>query len=370
MNSTERIRATYEFKPVDHLHRKEFYIWSEAIERWKSEGLPTDWNEKNLFNFDSGHSVGAGLSLGWCEPPFYPAYETKVIRREGDYEIIQDHAGRWLKVFAGRRHGFMPDYLKHVVTCRGDWEEDVAPRLDLTTPERWQNLCQSCANAKRAAEERGMFVTQGMIGGYMYLRSMIGPEEVLYAFYDMPDLIHNMMQRWMELMDTAVGKIQERVELDELSIAEDICYNAGMLISPDMFREFLMPYYQEVINRARCRQKRKIYVIVDTDGHAPSAIPLYLEVGMDVMWPFEVASGCDVVEIGQQYPELIMQGGIDKRVLAAGKDVIEEHLQYIIPTMLKRGGYIPMCDHGVPDNVSFENYMYYRKRICELDHLD
>ena len=36
--------------------------------------------------------------------------------------------------------------------------------------------------------------------------------------------------------------------------------------------------------------------------------------------------------------------------------------------MVKRGGYVPMCDHGVPDNVSYEDYLYYRKRICELDH--
>lgn len=29
---------------------------------------------------------------------------------------------------------------------------------------------------------------------------------------------------------------------------------------------------------------------------------------------------------------------------------------------------MPTCDHGVPDNVTFENYLYYRQRICELDH--
>jgi len=86
------------------------------------------------------------------------------------------------------------------------------------------------------------------------------------------------------------------------------------------------------------------------------------------MCPFEVASGCDVVEIAKQHPNLVMSGGIDKRILAAGKDAIEAHLRHIIPFMVERGGYYPTCDHGVPDNVSFESYMYYRKRICELDH--
>jgi len=86
------------------------------------------------------------------------------------------------------------------------------------------------------------------------------------------------------------------------------------------------------------------------------------------MSPFEVASGCDVVTMGEEWPDLVMMGGIDKRVLAAGTDAIEEHLLHIIPAMVRRGGYIPTCDHGVPDNVTLESYLYYRKRICELDH--
>ena len=80
MNAGERWRATYDFRPVDHLVRREFYIWGEAIERWKAEGLPPDYDERNLFNFDPWGQADVGLSLGWCEPPFRPAYEEKVVR--------------------------------------------------------------------------------------------------------------------------------------------------------------------------------------------------------------------------------------------------------------------------------------------------
>ena len=87
---------------------------------------------------------------------------------------------------------------------------------------------------------------------------------------------------------------------------------------------------------------------------------------MDVMSPFEVASGCDVVEIGRQYPDLIICGGIDKRVLAKGKKEIDEMVERILPPMRRRGGYIPTCDHGVPAEVSLGNYFHYRKRCVEL----
>ena len=368
MTPAERMRATYEMKPVDHLVRREFYIWPETIERWKTEGLPEDYDAQNLFQFDPPGMIDVGLDLGWCEPPFMPAYEERIVEDQGDTEIIQDSAGRWLRVFKGRRHGFMPDYMKHPVTCMKDWEEGVVRRLDPTTPERYMYLAkQADQTASRQASE-GLMVRQGMVGGYMYLRALMGPEDLLTAFCTQPELIHAMMRQWAEVMDAGLSRVQYRVELDELAIGEDICYCKGLLISPEMWREFLLPYYKEVVDRARERQTRKLYFNVDTDGWADPAVPLYLELGMDVMDPWEVASGCDVVKAAEQWPQLVMTGGIDKRVLAEDKAAIDKHLEYIIPAMRARGGYIPTCDHGVPDNVSLENYMHYRRRMCELDH--
>jgi len=137
-----------------------------------------------------------------------------------------------------------------------------------------------------------------------------------------------------------------------------------------MMKEFLFPYYQQLLANVKARQidpARHLYIQIDTDGYATPTIPLYVEaIGMDVMSPFEVASGCDVVAIGRQYPGLALFGGIDKRVLAQGQAAIDAHLEYILPAMRARGGYIPTSDHGVPEEVSLENYCYYRKRAIEL----
>ena len=79
-----------------------------------------------------------------------------------------------------------------------------------------------------------------------------------------------------------------------------------------------------------------------------------------------VASGCDVVATRQRYPDLIISGGIDKRVLSQGKPALDRMLERILPFMRERGGYTPTCDHGVPLEVSYENYMHYRRRCVEL----
>ncbi|MHB1458068.1 MAG: uroporphyrinogen decarboxylase family protein [Armatimonadota bacterium] len=367
MTPGQRLRATYNFQPVDHLIRTEFYIWEEAIAKWKGQGLPDDWVQTNLFNYEPTGYFTTGVNLGWCEPPFLPYFESKIIESTEDYEIIQDVAGRHLKMFKGRSHGFMPDYMKHPVTCMEDWNE-VSRRLDPGNDERWVGLEETVKAQKSASDAVDGILSQNLVGAYMYLRALCGPVDLLYMFIDQPEVIHAAMQRWYELNDAAIERVQAITELDEVYVGEDICYNHGLLISPSMFREFLMPYYRQLLDNTRSRQKRKLSFQVDTDGDCRPAIPLYMELGMTRMSPMEVASGCDVVEIGTQYPQLVMSGGIDKRVLAAGKDAIEAHLRHIIPFMVERRGYYPTCDHGVPDDVTFENYMYYRKRMCELDH--
>ncbi|MCL2639553.1 MAG: hypothetical protein FWD53_01780, partial [Phycisphaerales bacterium] len=176
--------------------------------------------------------------------------------------------------------------------------------------------------------------------------------------------------RWFDMADTVIARHQQFVTLDELFFAEDNCYNHGPLISPDMIKSMLLPYYKELIRRIKARQldkTRHMYIQIDTDGDCRPLIPLYMEeLGMDAMSPFEVASGCDVVEIGKQYPTLIMRGGIDKRVLAQGRKAIDAMLNRIFPAMRKRGGYIPCCDHGVPAEVPYQDYLYYRQRAAEL----
>ena len=249
------------------------------------------------------------------------------------------------------------------------WVENVKWRLDPTIPARYAELAARMARAKEAAA-RGEMIVQCLIGGYMYLRSLIGPEGLLYMFYDHPELIHDCMRTWFELADAVIARHQEHVTFDEIFFAEDICYNHGALISPDMMQEFLIPYYQQVIRNMKGRQldpTRRLFVQVDTDGDCRPTIPIYTKgIGMDAMSPFEVASGCDVVAIGRDYPNLVMRGGLDKRVIALGRPAIDAMLERILPAMKRRGGYIPMCDHGVPAEVPFGDYVYFRQRVAEL----
>jgi hypothetical protein len=364
--SIQKMRDFYTQKPGAPMYMEEFGYYSR--ERWIREGhITAETKMADLFRFDRGGKMEIG-ELGWCEAEFSPAFTEEVLEDRGDYELVRDSAGRQVLCFKGRRSGFMPEYVEHPVKDRATWERDVKWRLAPATSARYEGMAERMRPFEEAGQN-GAVVCQGLVGGYMYLRSLIGPLELLYMVYDNPGLIHDCMQAWLALADRIIEEHQKYVTLDELFLAEDICYKGGSLISPAMMREFLFPYYQQLIDNTKKRQAdrgRKLCLQIDTDGDCRPVIPVYGELGLDYMSPFEVASGCDVVELRKQYPGLLMRGGIDKRILAQGRGAIDRELERIIPFMRQQGGYIPVCDHGVPEEVGFEDYCHFRERLREL----
>lgn len=369
-----KLRDFYDGKPGAPFVLREFGFYS--LDRWIKEGhikapeeIEGDYDAylREVFGFDEPgqHDI---WNLGWCEAEFCPFFEEKTIEDRGDHEVVQDFAGRHVLFFKNRRSGFMPEYISSPVKDMKTWQEKVKWRLNPDSPERIKKIDKSIAQAVEAARQ-GKVIVQRIIGGYMYLRSLMGPEELCYLFYDQPELIHDCMQTWLELADSVTSRIQQAVSYDEIFLAEDICYNHGPLISPDMMKEFLFPYYQQLIGNIRSRQldkARRLNIQVDTDGFCWPVVDLYKEaIGMNYMSPFEAAAGCDIVKSGEKWPDLLLSGGIDKRVLASTTEEIDRYLDGVLPVLHRRGGYIPTCDHGVPEEVPFENYIHFRRRIAE-----
>ena len=361
-----KTRDFYAMKKNAPIIQREFGYY--VLDRWITEGrIKKDEDLGKLFGFDVNGMFNLG-GLGWCEAAFCPEFEVEVLEDRGEYELVRDFAGRHVLYFKGRRSGFMPEYVSHPVTGWDDWERNVKWRLAIGAEGRFDALQENLQRSRDMAAQ-GAMIGQSVVGGYMYLRSLVGPEGILYMVYDAPDLVHDIMRAWFELADAVIEHHQAQVTIDELFLAEDICYNHGALISPDMMREFLFPYYQQLITNIKRRQldqARHLYIQIDTDGDCRPVIPLYQEIGMDHMSPFEVAAGCDVVALRKKYPQLLMRGGFDKRIIAAGKDAIDREVDRILPFMKEQGGYIPTSDHGVPEEVNFDDYVHFRARIREF----
>ena len=61
---------------------------------------------------------------------------------------------------------------------------------------------------------------------------------------------------------------------------------------------------------------------------------------------------------------MAFRGGVDKRCIAQGGKAIEDEIKRLRP-VIKSGGYIPGCDHAVPSDISWPNYLYYVKLLAK-----
>ncbi|HXK73203.1 MAG TPA: uroporphyrinogen decarboxylase family protein [Clostridia bacterium] len=367
----------YTMKPDAPIALEEFGYYCK--DEWIDKGYIKEGEDMNkLFGFERLQNYYLP-GLSGTVAPFIPRFKEEIIESDDLYEIAKDKAGRTVKYFKGKRDGFMPQYLDFPVKDKKTWD-DIKWRLDYASKERNEDLKRDIEKAIPVVQ-KGYHTVTYIVGAFMYLRSLIGGEEILYMIYDDPQLIHTCMRKWLELSDYVTSKYQDHVRIDELLFDEDICYNHGPLISPEQIRSFLFPYYKELIQGVRDRNRKfsisdkenvfkqskgyDLIIHVATDGDCRPIIPVYKEIGMNYMSPMEVASGCDVVQIRKDHPDIRIKGGIDKRILAHSKEAIKAEIDRILPFMKKHGGYLPTCDHGVPPEVPFENYVYFRELLKE-----
>jgi len=136
------------------------------------------------------------------------------------------------------------------------------------------------------------------------------------------------------------------------------------MISPAMTEKFLKPAYDRWVAEAR---RAGVQIIdMDSDGRVDLLIPIWIEAGINVCDPIEVAAGCDIVDYRRRFGHKIAyRGSVDKRLIARGGTAIEAELTRIAP-VIRDGGFIPGCDHGVPHDISWPHYVNYCRLLAEL----
>ena len=357
MNNYERFINILNFKEVDHPPLLLDGIWEDTLKRWYKEGLPEGINLYTYFEIEELKFVYAGLNTG----P-YPPFEEKILF-ENENEIIKiDIYGRKVRDF--KNSTTMPEWIEFPVKNKDDLKRIIEEKFDLSfILERWGNDINEKIN-KWKNEKRNYILF--LDGGCYYgiLRNLAGVEYSSYLFYDAPELINELFERINIICIEGLNKILPEIKVDYLGFGEDIAYKTSTLISPCMFKEFLLPRYKKVTSIAK--KYGVTITLYDSDGNLNPFMDLYFESGIDGFLPCEVAADMDPIDLRKRYGKRIkMIGGIDKRKIAKGKDEIKEEIYKKIP-IIEEGGYIPKIDHSVSSDISFENYSFYIKTLKEI----
>ena len=193
------------------------------------------------------------------------------------------------------------------------------------------------------------------------LRNLMGVQNLCMAFYDQPRLIEKMMDQRADAIIAIAERMLEDVEIDMFAFWEDMAYNSGSLIGPELFRKFALPRYKRVCDWLKSRGVE--FIGLDSDGDAAKLIPIWLDAGINILWPFEVAAGMDVNSVRREYGrDLVIIGGIDKRAVAIGGETMREEVDRIMP-LVEDGGYLPEMDHSAPPDISWHNMYEYMEYL-------
>lgn len=368
------------FEPDAPVLKWEYGYWAGAIRRWIREGFNAQHPiPATLGDGDAVRAEAMGEKLGgFCDRDIHelfnldegfrriplnnfmcPVYPTQVLEDHGEW-VMQ--VNKWGIVERASKENSSPaSFLRAPVQSWADWEalkERFQPDLDKRMPSNWNDLVKSYKNCSYPIVLGG---EQGFYGSPRYL---IGDERLLTVLYDDPQLVLAINEHLCNLWISIYDPILQKVDVDMALIWEDMCFKTGPLISPAMFRKFMLPFYQKLTNFFRDHGVKTIFA--DTDGNCWKLIPLFIEGGVTGLYPFEVNAGMDVVKVRESFPRLQMIGGIDKMALYGGLADIDRELDYKVRSIIGLGGFIPTIDHLVPMDVSWPAFRHYRTRLNGL----
>jgi uroporphyrinogen decarboxylase len=150
---------------------------------------------------------------------------------------------------------------------------------------------------------------------------------------------------------------------DFVMVSEDMAYKQHSMIAPEMARRFLLPCWRAWLDE--CRSAGVRILEVDSDGYVGQLIPIWIEAGFNCNSPQEVAAGNDLPEYRRAFgTKMAYRGGVDKRAIAKGGETLRGEIARLQP-VIDAGGFIPSCDHGIPSDVSWPNFVAYCRLLAQ-----
>jgi uroporphyrinogen-III decarboxylase len=364
----DRYYRVFTYQPTDRVPDMEFGYWPQTIRRWLREGMKVEltpaeqnemfsWKVDRHMGFDGHHHGWVSLQLG-----MNPCFEHQVIEKRANSTIERDSSGCIAERYLNdQEESSIPHYIEFPVKEPKDWEA-MKERYRIDDPGRAVRAADIERVRKEAAE--GRMITIGCPGPYGMLRGWMGFENLSLAFYEYPDMIHDMIDHMTELALHQLRQIPLDIPIHHSSWWEDMASKNGPFVGPVMFRDFLQPQYHRI--QEELKKHGVSLGIVDCDGNPHDIVANWMEEGVNIMFPAEVAAGCDMYAWRKEFGrELRLKGGIAKTPLVEGGKAIDRELERIKP-MLEQGGYIPHLDHLVPPDISYRNYQEYLEKKRKL----
>jgi hypothetical protein len=354
MNLRERFLATMDYRPRDRSPICDFSFWEETLFRCV---LGSESSALTAAP-DASRSLYDGVFVG-----LVPPFESAVLEDRGDHRVLQQPDG--VRVVEKKSGVSIPLHEGHLLVDRQSWKKHYLPRLDPDDPRRYPENWNECVELWRdQRRELPVFLPGGSF--YGWIRNWMGLGAVSLVVYDDPAWFEEMVTA---VADCVIGVLTRALEsggrFDGCALWEDMCYNKGPLLGPAQFKRYLVPHYRRLTDLLHRHGVETTWV--DCDGKIDQLVPLWLDGGVNCMFPLEVGTwGADPIRFRKRYGrDLRLMGGFDKKILARDNTAIEAEVCRLAP-LVEEGGYVGFCDHRVPPDVPLANYVHYVNTVRSI----
>ncbi|NLF01522.1 MAG: hypothetical protein GX601_11160, partial [Anaerolineales bacterium] len=287
MNYLERFLAVMEYEPVDQVPNWEAGVWTQTRERWEAEGLDFNLLHWDWFPGEDALEMDPREFIrfhGGILPPF--AEET--LEEDERTVTFRDGVGRVRRALKdGTLEGMrmsMDQYLRFPVETMQDWQamkhrfdphtrRRMEPNWSVIRPEGWRKRSWPLIFGPNCST----------LGFYWFARDLMGTEPLSYAFFDQPALVHDIMEFQADFLIETARPVLQHTSIEYMCLNEDLSMKSGPLLSPRLYREFIFPRLRRVIDFYKSHGVR--YVCIDTDGNPEALTPMFLDAGVDALWP-------------------------------------------------------------------------------------
>ncbi|MCK5129559.1 MAG: hypothetical protein KAQ68_06895 [Clostridiales bacterium] len=311
MNSKQRVAAVIDNKPFDRIP---IYGWlRENLKDQLTEAFGSVEAFEDKYEFDFAHIFGGPATFD---------------------RTMLDNA-------RSQKQEFLPSDLLQL------------PMTDVDDTTHWEMVRKSLSFY---SDDRGRFTYFQTPGTFEVVNDYFGIENHLMYMFLYPE---DMQKLYAKQAAWNIKYAMNAIDLgvDMVHISDDWGAQRSLMFDPKLWHEMIAPNHKKIIDAVHARGA---YLSLHSDGNINQVLDGMVELGYDVVHPYQVAAGMDYDKYFNQYADhFTIMGGIDIQATLGFNqlDKVKNEINEIL-TRFKERGLLLCTTHYVQDHCSIDELVY------------
>lgn len=260
--------------------------------------------------------------------------------------------GSWLDEW-GVTYRPNPEIVSHPVRGPIDSMEDLK-KYNPPDPDGPTRLGDLPEMVKRYKGKRAIFFYQR--AAFMWSAYLHGIDNLLADMLIEPKFVEALMDMVLEVF-IAVARRAVREGADVISLGDDYAFNAGPLMSPDIFRQMILPRLKRMVEVIH---EEGALVIKHSDGNLYPILEDIASTGADALQSIEPVAGMDLATTKKMVGDrMSLIGNVDcGQLLPLGTpEQVRQAVRKCIADAAPGGGYILSSSNSIHSSCKPDNYL-------------